>query len=195
MRTSSVTRPIRRILVLEDDPAVRRELGRLLSSTGRDVVEADTVASARGKLLAGCDLVLLDIRLPDGSGVDVAQTAAKMKPAPLMMVLTGGATSEEGFALCELGVRRFFSKPFSPEELLQAIETVTPSRVQLEAMLKTFVGRMDLHAVEESVRHTLVLEALAITGGNKSEAAKLLKITRQALQQILHAGPRTPKKS
>lgn len=184
-------RLIRRVLVVEDEPALRREIGRLLRSTGRDVVEADTVASARSKLVLGCDLVMVDVRLPDGSGVDVAEAAAMLTPAPLMMVLTGGATAQEGFALCELGALRFFSKPFSPEELLEAIETVTPPRIQLEAMLKTLVGRKDLRAVEHDVRHTMVSEALAVTGGNMTEAAKLLNIARQVLQHIVRLGRRT----
>lgn len=158
---------------------------QVLVASGREIVEAGSVASALELLPSGFDLVLLDIGLPDGSGVDVAAAASKWLPAPLIIVLSGEATPQEAFALAQFGVVRFLSKPCSPRKLMLAVEHVTRANVNYEALLKTSVGRRDLREVQETVRRTMVREALAITGGNRSEAAKLLRVTRQAVQKFV----------
>lgn len=192
MTESSATRHIHRILLVEDDEALRLAIRRALRSTGHEIVEADTLASALVLLPTGFDLVLLDVRLPDGSGVDLAAAASKTLPAPLIVALSGEATAQEAFALAQLGVVQFVSKPFSLDQLLQAIEHVTVSDVRYEPIVKTCVGRQDMREVQEGVRNTMVHEALAMTGGNKSEAAKLLRVTRQAVQKFIRLGRRTP---
>lgn len=162
-----------------------------MSSTARDIVEADTLASAHRELAAGLfDLVLLDIGLPDGSGVDLAVAASKSLPAPLIVVISGEATGQDGFGLAKLGAVEFVRKPFSVDELLRAVERLSVSDLRYEAIVKTVVGRHDLRGVQERVRNTMVREALAITEGNKSQAAKLLRVTRQGLQQIVLRGRR-----
>lgn len=191
MSESSATRPIRRILLVEDDAKVRREIRRALCPTGHELVEAPTVAEAIAHLPSGFDLVLLDVRLPDGSGVDVAAAVSKTLPAPLIVALSGAASAEEAFGLAQYGVLQFMSKPFSVEHLLQVIEHVTDPNTRYEAIVKTFVGRQDLREVQESVRTTMVREALAMSGGNRSAAAKLLRVTRQAIQNFIRQGRKT----
>lgn len=61
----STTRPMRRILLVEDHPTERREVRRALRSPDREIVEADTVESALEKLQADVDLLLLDINEGD----------------------------------------------------------------------------------------------------------------------------------
>lgn len=151
-------------------------------------MEADTLASGAALLPTGFDLVLLDVRLPDGSGVNLAAIAAQMLPAPLVVALSGEATAQEAFALAQLGVVQFVSKPFSLDELLHAIEQVAVSDLRLEPIVKTCVGRHDLREVQDGVRNTMVHEALAISGGNKTDAAKLLRVTRQAVQKFIRLG-------
>lgn len=192
MSEDSATRRIRRILLVDDDEWVRRAIRSGLGSMGHDIVEAGTVASALELLPSGFDLVLLDIRLPDGSGMDVATAASSAVPAPLIVVLSGEATAPEAFGLAQLGAIRFLAKPFSLEQLLTAIANVTQSSVVHESIVKTFVGSQNIREVQESVRATMVNQALALTGGNRAEAAKLLRVSRQAIEKYLRVGRRTP---
>ena len=122
VRDKSATR--RRILHVEDEAAVRRATRRVLRSRGHDIVEAPTLATALELLPTGFDLVLLDIGLPDGSGVDFARAASKTPPAPRIVTMSGKATEQDQAELRQLGVAHFVSKPCPVEELLLAIDRV-----------------------------------------------------------------------
>lgn len=86
---AAAPRPTYRILHVEDDAVVRRATSQILRSLGHDIVGAPTLAAAFELLISGFDLVLLDIGLPDGSGVDVARTASKTAPAPRIVAMSG----------------------------------------------------------------------------------------------------------
>lgn len=193
MTESPVTRHIRRILLVEDDVAVRNGIRRALRSTGHTIVEAPTLAAALELLPTGFDLVLLDVGLPDGSGIDVAVAASKSVPAPLIVAMSGQATAQEAFGLAQLGVVQFVTKPFSVDQLLRAIERITEADLRFQALVKTYVGRQTLRELQAGLRNTMVQEALAMTSGNRSEAAKLLRITRQAIQKFIRAKRRARK--
>jgi two-component system response regulator RegA len=171
--------------MVEDDDALRSAVGRALRSTGRTVEEASTCADGLAALVRGFDLLLLDVRLPDGSGVGVAKAAAAMRPAPLIVVLSGEASAQEAFELARLGAVQFMSKPFSFDELLAAIDLVNVARVQLAPIVRSYVGQADLRDVQDNVRRAMVEQALALANGNRSVAARLLRVTRQAIQKFI----------
>jgi DNA-binding NtrC family response regulator len=175
---------------VEDDVALRSAVARALRLTGRELEEAPTCEAALKALPRGFDLVLLDVRLPDGSGVTVAEKAAAMTPAPLIVVSSGEASAQEAFTLGQLGVVQFVSKPFSLDELMAAIDLVHTARVELAPIVRAYVGKADLRMVQDDVRRAMVQQALALSNGNRSAAAKLLRVTRQAIQKFLrHDGP------
>ncbi len=181
-------RPVQRVLVVEDDATLRSAVCRALRSGGRVIDEASTCAEAFEALKQGWDLLLLDVRLPDGSGVRVAEAAAATSPSPFIVVVSGEASAEEAFRLAQLGAMQFLSKPFSLDELLAAIELVRVARVELEPIVRSYVGKADLREVEEDVRRAMVEQALALAKGNRTVAARLLRVTRQALQKIIRTG-------
>lgn len=178
-------RDVGRVLVVEDDVLLRSAVVRALRAPGRTIEEASTCAAAIDALKRGFDLVLLDVRLPDGSGVGVAEIAVEQRPLPLIVVLSGEATPQEAFKLAQLGVVRFLSKPFSLEDLLATIKLVHVAQSRLAPIVRAYVGRENMRDVQENVRRTMVEEALAITHGNRSAAAKLLRVTRQAIQKFI----------
>ena len=175
---SAMTRLVRRILVVDDDAPVRREVCRALRSRGYEVVEAPTVAAALELIRARFDLIVLDVRLPDGCGVDVARAASEMVPAPLIVAMSGEASAQEAFGLAELGAVQFVTKPFSVDELLKAIERASMPDSRFRALIKTYVGRENMLEVQESVHATMVREAIAMSGGNLADAAKILGMCR-----------------
>jgi DNA-binding NarL/FixJ family response regulator len=106
-----------RALVVEDDALLRRALVRGLRARGIDALEAENVVGAERLLRCEPDLVLTDVKLPDGSGHDVARRAAANCPPPLVVAMSAEATPAEAFRLAELSVRMYMPKPFTVDEL------------------------------------------------------------------------------
>jgi two-component system phosphate regulon response regulator PhoB len=116
-----------RILVVEDEAAIREMVQFTLSRAGFELVEAADAGAARARLAeGGIDLVLLDWMLPGESGVQLL-TALKGDPAtarlPVIM-LTARAESGDKVAGLEAGADDYVTKPFSPAELTARIRAV-----------------------------------------------------------------------
>lgn len=113
-------RHINRILVVEDEPLVAFDTEHFLGASGFEIAATvDTVAGALATLESGCDLdlVLVDINLSDGSGLDVARSAHE-RGMPVLLV-TGA---------CPQGAQVFaagcLSKPYPQRDLLSAIDAI-----------------------------------------------------------------------
>ena len=121
-----------RVLCVEDDPRLR---AALLSDLGDAGFDAVGVASAEEvvPLLEGQapDLLLLDVRLPGMSGIDLVRSAAARGVLPPTIVISGEATISETIEGLRLGVLDFIEKPFGRERLLTSIGN-TLARVSLE---------------------------------------------------------------
>jgi putative two-component system response regulator len=136
-----------RILVVDDDDQVRSYLRRLLVRSGYEVEESATAGDAIERVRAAPpDLVLLDLQLPDRSGIEVLQEIRAEPSTRLLPVvmLTGMASPAEKIRAQAEGVTDFIAKPFSPEELIP--------RVRALVMLKQFA---DEHEHAEHVILTL----------------------------------------
>jgi two-component system nitrogen regulation response regulator NtrX len=117
----SAMRP--RILLVDDDRAVLAGVSGLLRDEGYRTAEVETVAAARRLLADERDppgLVLLDIRIPVESGLDLLRSLPQPLPVPVV-VLSGEASIGDTVAALKLGATDFVEKPPSPERLLTAI--------------------------------------------------------------------------
>ncbi len=116
-----------RILIVEDEPAIRELVAVNLRHAGYTVIEAETAEAARARIDAGLpDLVLLDWMLPGQSGVDLArQLRAQPRTAKLPIVMLT-ARAQEGDRLqgFDVGADDYVTKPFSPRELLARIRAL-----------------------------------------------------------------------
>jgi len=116
-----------RILIVEDEPAIRELVAVNLRHAGYTVIEAETAEAARAWIDAGLpDLVLLDWMLPGQSGVDLArQLRAQPRTAKLPIVMLT-ARAQEGDRLqgFDVGADDYVTKPFSPRELLARIRAL-----------------------------------------------------------------------
>jgi two-component system, OmpR family, response regulator RpaB len=114
-----------RIVVVEDEPAIRRGVADALRITGYDVSEA---ADGHSGLIAATqpqiDLVLLDILLPRRDGLDVLCEIRKVHPARPVILLTARGTEEDRVKGLKLGADDYVVKPFSARELLARVEAV-----------------------------------------------------------------------
>lgn len=113
-------RQLRRILIVEDEPLVAFDNEHFLGEAGYEVVATvDSVAAARTVIEDGAelDLVLVDVALTDGSGVEVAQAARKLDIAVLFVT---GSCPEEARTL---GVG-CLAKPYTSRELRAALDAI-----------------------------------------------------------------------
>lgn len=119
--TEHDTFAVTRVLVVEDDHDVRLLLRLLLEDEGYAVVEADTGTKALERFaLEPPHLVLLDVRLPGMSGLDVCRSLRAQTDAPIVM-LTAHADSHDVVAGLEAGADDYVTKPFVEKELLARI--------------------------------------------------------------------------
>jgi DNA-binding response OmpR family regulator len=113
------------ILVVEDDPAIRRGLVDALGFAGyRTIAAADGDEGLQAALQAAVDLVVLDVLLPRRDGFLVLAELRKSKPAlPVIMVTARGGESDRVQGL-KTGADDYVVKPFSSKELLARVEAV-----------------------------------------------------------------------
>ncbi len=111
-----------RILLAEDDPAMRTYLKRALERVGYTVDAVDRGTEALKLLEHACfDLLLTDIMMPELDGIELAQRAAVLDPAIRVIFITGfAAVSLEGEAVVERS--KVLSKPFHLRELVDEVQ-------------------------------------------------------------------------
>lgn len=115
-----------RILIVEDHPTMREAMRLVLEGEGFDIDEASDGAQALSAVhQEPPDLVLLDMSIPGVSGPDVLAAVKRDPTTSEVRVIVVTATGEEGRAAAMAGgADHYFTKPFSPIALLQAVEEV-----------------------------------------------------------------------
>ena len=112
-----------KVLIVDDDPAIRRLLARTLDRAGYAVVEAgDARAALAARDIDKPDLVLLDLGLPDRDGLELLPLLVR-KPGPGVIVLTAREATDEKVTALDLGADDYVTKPFDTEELLARIRS------------------------------------------------------------------------
>jgi DNA-binding NtrC family response regulator len=178
-------RTLRRVLIADEDPSLRLAMAVHVRQWGAQPLEAATVHEARALLAAAPDLMIVELRLRGESAFSTIEAAASLWPKPLCVV-TGGVTStDEAFRLAQLGVRALIGKPFTLSQLDQAVGRACAELPALDAAFAACVGLVPLQELQERLRHVMLRQALALSGGSRSAAARLLAVSRQAIQQML----------
>ncbi len=121
-----IQRPTR-VLLVDDHEIVRRGMAALLARrpSFQVVAEAGSAAEAIGAARAfRPEMVIMDARLPDGSGVDAARAIRAARPETRVVILTGYPDDDAVFASILAGVSAFLLKHIGAGELVQALEAV-----------------------------------------------------------------------
>ncbi|MEW6307418.1 MAG: sigma-54 dependent transcriptional regulator [Verrucomicrobiota bacterium] len=110
--------PVEKIIVLEDDVIVRRNLEQQLRQRRYDVAAAGSIADAR-ELLAkdNFDLIFTDIRLPDGEGTDFLRELQTRAQKPLVVIVTGFGSIESAVSCMRDGAFDYIIKPISWDQI------------------------------------------------------------------------------
>ncbi|HWP91573.1 MAG TPA: sigma-54 dependent transcriptional regulator [Thermodesulfobacteriota bacterium] len=106
------------ILIIDDEKLLAKQLEKALSQEGYSIISAFTgeegIEFAKKE---NPDLVLLDLKLPDASGIDVLQNLVKLDPAPATIMMTAHANVEVAVSAIKLGAYDFIEKPFLVDKL------------------------------------------------------------------------------
>src|SRR6516164_5625097 len=110
--------PIEKVIVLEDDAIVRKNLESCLRRQRYDVACAPTIAAAQAFLdKDNFDLIFLDVRLPDGDGTDLLKALQSRPQKPLVVITTGFGSVESAVECMKNGAFDYLIKPFSNEQI------------------------------------------------------------------------------
>jgi DNA-binding NtrC family response regulator len=108
----------RRVLVVDDETIVVNSIRKILSRKGFAVEEAFTCKDALAQVFShDYDLVLLDMRMSDGNGMDVLQKIKAKRPDMRVVIVTGYASIDTAVEAIQKGASDYIPKPFTPDEL------------------------------------------------------------------------------
>jgi two-component system KDP operon response regulator KdpE len=119
-----MTESVPHVLIIEDEKEIRRFVRMALQAEGLEVHEADTFH--RGLIDAGTrrpDLIVLDLGLPDGDGIDLIRDVRSWSPVPIIVLSARGAESDKILAL-DTGADDYLVKPFGTGELLARVRAL-----------------------------------------------------------------------
>lgn len=176
------------ILIVEDDASVCRTLTLILQRKGFAVVAAGTGAAALEAVRdAPCDVVLLDIKLPDTDGVSLIAPIRAARPDAAVIVLTAYASLETSVAALNAGANGYVIKPVNVDEVLAAIhQGLQKQRLASENRRLLQEARHELrrrrHAEKRMQQYERQLRSLA------AELALVQERERKTLAQTLHDG-------
>lgn len=125
-----MTQAMHQILAVEDEPDIRRILRALLEGEQYRFIEAET--AERGEIEARShkpDLLLVDLGLPDGDGIDLIRRIRAWSPVPIV-VLSARTMEEQKIAALDAGADDYVTKPFSTPELLARVRAALRRHVR-----------------------------------------------------------------
>lgn len=114
----------KRILLIEDDDRIRLEVVDALKAAGFEVEVSSTLADSREAVTRGPDLVLLDLGLPDGDGLDLCRSLRESGDDVPIIILTARDEAEQRVRGLDVGADDYVIKPFHMPELIARIRGV-----------------------------------------------------------------------
>ncbi len=142
---------LRKVLVVDDDPVVRKSFDRVLSSQGYAVITAENGEEALRKLNdEKYDLVYTDIRMPGMSGLEVAEQVRARKPWTPVVIITGYGNDAAEARGKAAGISGFLHKPLSPEMIEESARDAIAVPAAAEEIAAAQPVAAELPAVEEA---------------------------------------------
>jgi DNA-binding response OmpR family regulator len=146
----------KQILVVEDDPDIRKLVELHLRDTGYDVTIEETGSGGLSRALsASVDLVVLDLMLPGVDGLDICRRLREERPHVPVLMLTARSTELDRVLGLELGADDYLTKPFSVRELLARIKAIFRRIESIEAEPpagKVEIGQLTIDADRRQVK-------------------------------------------
>ena len=170
------------VLVVDDEATFRNRLCRAFRERGWEAHAADGGTEALELVRnTSPDLVLLDLRMPEVSGLDLIERIKELDPTITLFILTGYGSIPTAMQALKLGADHYLAKPLDVDQILTAYEDVGRDAVGKSAPLTVpSLARVEWEHIQR---------VLSDCSGNISQAAKLLGIHRRSLQRKLSKYP------
>jgi len=209
---AATTRSRRRILIVDDDRALRHVLATLLTDAGHVVEQAGEGPDAIARLdEGGFDIVLLDINLPSVSGLDILAHARRAVSPPIVIMMTADDTPATLLSAVRRQAYRYLRKPFAPAAIVEVIdealaasaamsievvsarpewvELVAPCTLEMADRIQSFVMQLETNlpeAVHEAVAQAFrELLNNAIEWGGKLDPDRKVRISCLRAKRLL----------
>jgi two-component system response regulator RegA len=173
-------RAARSVLVVDDDDVFRTRLGKAFQDRGFEVRMAHCAAEAmRLAQQDSPEFAVVDLRMPDATGLELVRELHRIDPASVIVMLTGYGSIATAVEAVRLGAVHYLSKPVDVDQILAAFDGKSPQ----------------IHAAPDSVPSLARVEwehiqrVLSDCDGNISQAARLLGLHRRSLQRKLSKDP------
>ena len=181
------------ILVVDDDDRIRELVKQYLFENKYLVTTAKDAFDAKNKIeIIKFDLVVLDIMMPQKSGLELTSEIKKEMELPIILLTAKGETNERVTGL-EFGADDYLSKPFEPKELLLRIRNILNKTLSKKKINKISIGNSNLNlnkliinknGKEYKINNTekLILEKMIQSSGkvfSREEIGKLININKE----------------
>ncbi len=187
-----------RVVLVDDSKLVRRGLCAVLSAETDPAIEVVAEAGSVAEAVAVCreakpDIVILDIRLPDGTGFDASRRISEELPDTRFLVLTSHSNDNYVYEAVTSGVQGYLMKEVDPASLIHALREIAAGRSSLDPDITSRVLRLlrgpsksesgtDLSILSHQERRVLELVAQGLT--NK-QVAEQLGLSRNTVKNYL----------
>jgi two-component system response regulator RegA len=167
----------RKLLLVDDDAPLRRSMARALERRGFQVLPAEGVAEARALAREHRpDFAVLDMRLTEGSGLDLVRTLRELRPETRIVIVTGYGNIATAVAAIKAGAVDYLAKPADADDVANALlksgQGLPPPRENPMSA--------------DRVRWEHIQRVFEQCNRNVSETARRLNMHRRTLQRILN---------
>ncbi|MCK6528259.1 response regulator [Myxococcota bacterium] len=171
------------VLVVDDDDTFRERLVRAFRDRGFEARGAGGGAAALASARSDSpEWAVVDLRMPDASGLDVVRGLKEVDPGTRVVVLTGYGSIATAVEAIRLGATHYLTKPADVDDILAAFARadLPPGEAPPPAEVVPSLARAEWEHIQR---------VLADCGGNVSQAARLLGLHRRSLQRKLSKYP------
>lgn len=167
------------ILIVDDEPNIRRVLEAMLTKDGYQVLTADAGRKAVDVASANTlDLLITDLIMPDMTGIEVLREVKQMQPHCAALVITAYGTIKSAVEAMRLGAYNYIAKPFEMDEV----------RVQVQHALENRALKEENVLLREQLRSTYRLDNIVGVSGKMQEVFKLVHRAADTRSTVLVRG-------